>query len=144
MTNKYDEIINMPRHISLNRKKMSLQDRCAQFTPFSALTGYEEAISEAGRETSKKVELSEEEKDLIRLKLNYLNDTKFKDEITFVYFIKDSTKDGGTYKRYTGVIHRIDSVERTIYFNDKTKIKFNDIIEIKNEILNQLFTDFVD
>ena len=41
---KYDDIINMPRHISKTRPQMSLYNRSAQFAPFAALTGYEEMV----------------------------------------------------------------------------------------------------
>lgn len=40
---KYEAIIDLPRPIS-DRPRMTLHDRAAQFSPFSALTGYEEAI----------------------------------------------------------------------------------------------------
>ena len=41
---KYENIINMPHHISNKHPKMSQYERAAQFAPFSALTGYEEEI----------------------------------------------------------------------------------------------------
>ena len=46
MTNKYDDIINLPRHISTKHPQMSLEARSAQFAPFAALTGYDEMIEE--------------------------------------------------------------------------------------------------
>ena len=42
----YDDIINMPHHVSKKRKPMSLKNRSAQFAPFSALKGYQEKINE--------------------------------------------------------------------------------------------------
>ncbi len=52
MTNEYDDIINLPHHVSKVRKPMSMQARAAQFAPFSALTGYEDAIAEAKESTT--------------------------------------------------------------------------------------------
>ena len=56
---KYDDIINMSHHVSKRHPQMSLEARSAQFAPFAALTGYEDAVSETGRLTSDKIELSE-------------------------------------------------------------------------------------
>ena len=43
---KYDDIIRLPHHQSTERPHMPLHDRAAQFAPFAALSGYEEAIEE--------------------------------------------------------------------------------------------------
>ncbi len=48
-THKYEDMLMMPHHQSAKRPHMSLQDRAAQFSPFAALTGYEDAISETAR-----------------------------------------------------------------------------------------------
>jgi hypothetical protein len=44
--NKYDDIINLPHHVSKVHPQMSLMDRAAQFSPFAALTGHDAAIKE--------------------------------------------------------------------------------------------------
>ena len=43
---KYDDIINMPHHVSKKHPQMSLYNRSAQFAPFAALTGYEDMVKE--------------------------------------------------------------------------------------------------
>lgn len=43
MSNKYDDIINLPRPES-KYPRMPRVNRAAQFSPFAALTGHEEAI----------------------------------------------------------------------------------------------------
>lgn len=58
----YNDIINLPHHVSSKRPQMPMIDRAAQFSPFAALTGYDDAISETGRLTDEKIDLSEEEK----------------------------------------------------------------------------------
>lgn len=55
---QYDDIINLPHHVSKKHPQMSLYARSAQFAPFAALTGYEDVI----KETEKKVEDIEENK----------------------------------------------------------------------------------
>ena len=65
MKDQYDDIINLPHHVSKTRPQMSMVDRAAQFSPFAALTGYDAAIKETGRLTDEKVNLSEEEKEAL-------------------------------------------------------------------------------
>ncbi len=139
---KYEKIIHLPHHVSSNHPPMSLKDRAAQFAPFSALAGYEESIQEIIRETDEKIELFDEEKEMISYKLNYLLENRIHEEITLLYFISDVKKNGGSYKTYTGRIRRIDAVEKVIYFEDKTTIKIDALIELKSKALNQLFPDF--
>ena len=47
MTDKYDDIINLPHHVSPTRQAMSLYDRAAQFSSFSALTGLDDVLNQA-------------------------------------------------------------------------------------------------
>ncbi len=55
----YSDIINLPHHVSKTHPQMSMWNRAAQFAPFAALTGYENAISE----TAKENEISYEQKE---------------------------------------------------------------------------------
>ena len=50
MTHDYDDIINLPHHVSKHHPQMSMWNRAAQFAPFAALTGYEEAIKDTAQE----------------------------------------------------------------------------------------------
>lgn len=52
----YQDIIHLPHHVSDNRPHMSMHDRAAQFSPFAALTGYDDAVKEAARITERLVE----------------------------------------------------------------------------------------
>ena len=49
--NKYDEIMNLPHHVSKKHKPMPMKDRAAQFAPFAALTGLDSQIEQTGKET---------------------------------------------------------------------------------------------
>ena len=71
---KYDDIINLPHHVSLTHPHMSRLDRAAQFSPFAALTGYDAAIKETARLTDKKVELGEYELEELNRTLLELSD----------------------------------------------------------------------
>ena len=131
---KYDEIINMEHHTSLNRKRMSLLDRAAQFAPFAALTGYDESIKETARLTDRRIELSDEEKEVISAKLGYIVTNKVKESIEVIYFVPDKSKDGGSYNAYNGAIKRVDEIERKIYFLDKKVIKLDDVVILDGEV----------
>jgi hypothetical protein len=56
MNHKYDAIINLPHHVSSRHVPMSPLTRAAQFSPFAALTGHEEALAETARRTQKEVD----------------------------------------------------------------------------------------
>ncbi len=61
MTDNYDDIIQLPHPVSKNHPPMSMKNRAAQFAPFSALTGYGDAIKESVRMNEAQYEESEEE-----------------------------------------------------------------------------------
>ena len=71
---KYDDIINLPHHVSATRPHMPMLDRAAQFMPFRALTGYEDAVQETARLTDEKIELTEDEKAILDMRLQKLAD----------------------------------------------------------------------
>lgn len=49
MTTPYEDIIELPHHVSANHPQMSMHDRAAQFSPFAALVGYDNAMDETAR-----------------------------------------------------------------------------------------------
>ena len=135
----YDDIINLPRHVSETHPHMSLADRAAQFSPFAALTGYEDAIKEAGRIVDEKIELSEEEKEEINRKLNYLNEHKKENiQITVTYFLMDMKKSGGSYRQITSNLKRLDEIEKTILLADNTILRIDDIRKIQSPLFDTL------
>ncbi len=44
---KYDQIINLPRHVSSKHPPMPLSKRAAQFSPYAALVGHHEQIRQS-------------------------------------------------------------------------------------------------
>ena len=136
----YDDIINLKRPIS-KHPKMSLYQRSAQFAPFAALTGYEDSLKEVARLTDRKIELSEEEKWKIGLKIDYLINNKVKEEVEVLYFVPDSQKEGGSYQKYIGVVRGYDQIKKAIKFKDKTFIDIDNVISIENELLEVVFQE---
>lgn len=129
--NKYDDIINLPHHVSKTRKPMTMYNRAAQFAPFAALTGYDDAIKETSRLTDKKIEISDELKNELNQKIKFISDNiKLKPKVTITYFVSDNKKSGGIYKTISGNVRRIDEVEKCLFFTNKLIIYFDDIISI--------------
>ena len=106
---KYEDIINLPHHVSNKHPRMSLEERSAQFAPFAALTGYDDVIREAGRITSRRIEIDECMREILDSKLQIIEEKLHeKPIITFVYFVPDLRKDGGEYKTVTGKVKKFD------------------------------------
>ncbi len=135
MTKKYDDIINLPHYRSKKRPHMSLHDRAAQFSPFAALTGHDEAIKETARLTDKKPELDETSKSILNDKLNYIvENINTQPEISVTYFVPDKMKSGGMYVDYIGKVKKYDYYNKILHFLDCTRIDVYDIIDIQSDI----------
>ena len=77
---KYDDIRMLVHHRSRMHPPMSLWDRAAQFSPFAALSGHEDAIRETARLTTERIELSESRKEELNEQLVWLRQKKKSDE----------------------------------------------------------------
>ncbi len=131
MKGKYDDIIDLPHHVSPVHKQMPLRDRAAQFAPFAALTGYDDAISETARRTESKPELSEDEQDRLNRQFLWLKDNADeKNNITITFFRHDEKKAGGKCIVISGTVREIDEYEGTVVMSDKRMIPISDIIKI--------------
>lgn len=132
---RYEDIINLPHHVSSTRPQMSMLERAAQFSPFAALTGYDTAIKETGRLTDEKIEIGEEALTFLNMKLQLLVDNlDDKPEVTFTYFKPDERKSGGAYVDVTGTVKKVDDYERQIVMHNGTKIPLDDILNIEGDI----------
>ena len=139
MDKNYDDIINLPHYVSKKHPQMSIEARSAQFAPFSALTGYDEAIKETARLTDKRIDIDDGLKSVLNNKLQYILDNiKMNPEIEFTYFVYDNKKTGGKYVEKTGIVKKIDMVEQYVMLNDKTKIPILEIINISGELFNSI------
>ena len=131
--NDYEDIINLPHHISQKHPQMSLEARSAQFAPFAALTGYEEVVKETERITVEKIELDEEEKSILNEQIQYiLSNIDKKIKVCIKYFVQDIKKDGGQYIIIKGIVSKIDKYKQFIVVNN-IEINIKDIIKIEME-----------
>ncbi len=132
---RYDDIINLEHHTSKTRKHMPIEDRAAQFAPFSALSGFEAAIAEEARKTDKKTELSEYEAAELNRKIHEISQNILKlPKVCITYFVPDEKKSGGRYDTYTGNLRKADSALRMLTFTDGTHISMDDITDITIDV----------
>lgn len=128
----YDDIIYLERPKS-KYPKLSMEQRAAQFAPFSALNGFSDEINESGRYTDTKRILTDEEKLIINDKLNIINNNK-SCLVKIKYFVKDNKKNGGKYIEIIGRVRKLDKYKCEVVFDDKTIVPIDDIINI--EVIN--------
>ena len=129
MNSKYKNLIYEPHHVSVRRPHMRNGDRAAQFAPFAALSGFDNAIDETARLTDRKIELDEGEKEELDRMLASLSD-KIKEQpaVTVTYFIPDERKSGGKYVTADKLLKKIDTVHRQMIFTDGTRIDADDVL----------------
>ncbi len=135
----YNDIVNLSHHVSASRQPMSSADRAAQFAPFAALTGYEDAVAEAGRITGTQIELDEQQQVELNRRFNLLmtNITRLP-EVEVEYFVPDMLKSGGEYVVYRGVIKKVSISDKRIIFQDDTVIQLNMVVALNGKIFDEL------
>ena len=133
MSGPYDDIINLPHPTSLTHPQMSIQDRAAIFSPFSALSGHASAIAETARLTEQRIELDEDTKaELDRRQAILLEHIREQPEITVTWFQPDVLKEGGAYLTTTARLKKIDPIERTLVLLDGPSIQLEDVINLES------------
>ena len=110
--------------------QMPRADRAAQFAPFAALSGYGDELDETARLTDHKIELSEDEKELLDSRLRMLNNGLCK-SAAITYFVPDGRKSGGCYRTESGDVRQIDEFECTVIMQSGVKIRIDDILTIE-------------
>lgn len=139
MTDKYEDIINLPRHISKKRSPMPTKDRAAQFSPFAALTGHDAAVKETARVTERRIDLDQYMKEDLNDKLQILiKRIKENPKIKIRYFQTDKNKDGGTYIIVNNRVKKIDEYEKIIFMEDNTIVSIDDIVKLEGDIFERI------
>lgn len=139
MSGRYDDIIEMPHPISKKHPQMARADRAAQFSPFAALTGYGDSITETARDTDKRVELSESAKSDLDARLVQLQSVLLTaPEISVTYFVADNKKEGGSYTSRSGNLKKLDIYRRCMLLDDGMAIPLDDIIAIDSPLFREM------
>lgn len=134
MTGPYDDIIDLPHHVSVSHPQMPCSERAAQFSPFAALTGYEGAIEETARLTDDQKDLSENVRDsLDQVLTGIMSRPDPNTEVKITYFVPDAKKDGGKYVTELVRIRRIDTDTREIVTMDRRRIGIDMILNLGEE-----------
>lgn len=136
---KYDDMIYLPHHVSARHSQMPLSDRAAQFSPFAALTGHDEAIRETARLTESFAELDEEQKEQLDKRLQLLlakmeEEPCSEPEIKATYFEPDARKNGGAYVSVCGKVKKMDKYSHQILFTDGTVLSMDKLFSMEGEM----------
>lgn len=132
---QYDDILYLPHHVSTTHPHMPVSERAAQFSPFAALTGHQEALRETARLTDAKRELDEHAKNILDQKLQLLLEMSADTpSVTLTYYKEDSKKSGGSYHTVSGLLRKLDLSRRTLLLQDQLPIPIDDIFDIDSEL----------
>ena len=131
----YDDIIDLPHHVSETHPPMSRADRAAQFSPFAALTGYDAAVRESARVTEQRIELDEGVKAELNARLNcILEHLSEHPQVSITYFMPDEKKSGGAYRTVTGAVRKLDSFAKTLTLVDGTVVPMEEMIHVEGDL----------
>ncbi len=127
----YGDIRNCSRPQYPDLPPMPVHDRAAQFSPFAALVGYEDAVEETARLTDSRREMEQDEINELNRQLQELSD-KIKDrpKIRVTFFIRDSKKEGGRYSSKIGNARVIDKYGNRIIFTDGEAVPIRDMYSV--------------
>lgn len=104
---RYEDILYLPHPAP--RQKMSPWQRGAQFSPFAALTGFEDVVAEEGRLTEQPLELAEDAKQALNAALAQLKEgERERPQAVVTWFCPDSRKEGGSYITTLGRLKKLD------------------------------------
>ena len=131
MMDNYDDIKHLTRPQYDNLHPMSMSDRAAQFSPFAALVGYDDAVAETARLTDNRAVLTEDDIFELNANLNRLLDSLDEQpEISVTYFVPDEKKSGGRYAEKVGTVRIYDSYAGEFVFTDGVRIAVADMARL--------------
>ena len=132
---KEEDLLYYPYAGVKRHPHMSNAKRAAQFAPFAALTGYEEAIEESGRITEERKEMHEDALRIIQTKTAVLCEhIKEQPYVAFTVFKEDTSRHGGTYRTEEGNLKTVDEVNRLFVFKDRRKVNMDDVASIDSPL----------
>lgn len=143
MNQDYSDILFCSRPVSRSHPPMPVSDRAAQFAPFAALTGYGDAIEEAARSTSLRMELDEDEKEkldrTLSLLISQMEAQGASQKVRVTFFLPDGKKAGGSYSAVSGRICKFQPVSRTLVL--ETEERKRQLIPVTDIVSLELLSD---
>ncbi|MBQ3002211.1 MAG: hypothetical protein IJD82_00610 [Clostridia bacterium] len=135
----YQDILHLPHHVSKTRKQMPTESRAAQFAPFAALTGYDEAIDETVRITDECIALDEDEAQQLDYKLQQLiASLAYMPHVKVTYFVPDARKSGGAYHTKEGEVLSVDLQKGILTFADRSTVMLGSVCGLDGELFDDL------
>ncbi len=139
MSFPYEDIVDLPHHVSKKHPPMSRINRAAQFAPFAALTGHGAAIKETARLTDAETDLTNDNKEILNLRHKILLEHQSEQpEVTIIYFVPDERKSGGSYKTKTGKLDKINECEKIYILTDGSFIHMDHILYMDSKLFSCL------
>lgn len=132
----YDDILRLPHPTSKTHRRMSRQDRAAQFSPFAALTGYEAVVKETARLTEERPMLTEDEVAELDTRLRLAMELDA--EVTVRWFQPDAKKSGGSYVTTTSRVKKVDELQRILTMEDGAQIPIQEVTAVESTIFNRI------
>ena len=132
----YDDILHLPHPTSKTHRRMSRQDRAAQFSPFAALTGYEAVVKDTARLTEKRPVLTEDEVAELDARLRLAMELDA--EVTVTWFQPDAKKSGGSYVTTTSRVKKADELQRILTMEDGAQIPIQEVTAVESTIFNRI------
>ena len=134
MDDRYARILHHPRPVSQQRLPMPVRDRAAQFAPFAALTGFDDAIGETGRVVEQPIILAQDALEELDAAIRKIQDTiETQPEAEVVWFRPDSRKAGGRIHSARGRVKQVDIPSQLLLFADGKSVPLKEITSIRLE-----------
>ena len=134
----YDQLLPLTHPEPDRHPPMPMRNRAAQFAPFAALTGYDEAVQEAGRRTDRRPEVSEDQAEDINRCLCWLRDHIYElPEITVTWFVPDERKAGGALRTVTDHAKQLDVRRRILYLQCGISLPTAEILKLSGRCFEQ-------
>ena len=132
MRDELERILTLPHPTSLSHARMDRTARAAQFAPFAALTGYDDAIEETARRTEEKPQLADDMRAILDMRLAQALEEGL--AVTLSVFVKDSVKEGGAITSMEGKVENVENVDMTtghIILDKGRRVALDDILDIE-------------
>ena len=128
----YLDLLDLPYPNAGKRPGMPVSERAAQFSPFAALTGFEQAVSETARLTEAFREPGEDEREELDRRLSYLVSQIGTGRIfQITYFVPDLKKEGGRYCTVRDSVQKKQEDKACLVLSQGTEIPLSRIVGIE-------------
>ena len=126
-TSRYQDIMDVPRHISRAHLPMPQVDRAGQLAPFAALTGYKELLDRTAKRYANKDYLSHDQLTALTKEIQALAAQRPWPQVKLTYFNGAS----GYYESYTGQLVAVDWRRQRLRFRDGKSVVIHNLKEIR-------------